>query len=110
MKNDEEIRPYRGKYCVSFVLTVPKHNTWNNRWSGQNDFFCVVRLVDKNKAEEIDGKSYDYDFKDGWMNRIHCEIIKRDEAKKLIKRSSGFMGYEWMIDSIIKNNKIIVEK
>jgi hypothetical protein len=47
------------------------------------------------------------DFGDGWGANVRMEAINSLEARMRRKVSSGFCGYEWMIDSIIKNNKII---
>ena len=39
-----------------------------------------------------------------------CQWKKVDikEANKIMKKSVGFYGYDWMIDSIIKNKEIKV--
>lgn len=115
---------------VSFELTMPKVNSWNGRWSGEDKKFYHIRNVDKKTGEKImqdavsyplykglferekvgetsPQKKYYYNFGDGWGANITAEVVTAKEASKRRKVSKGFYGYEWMVDSIILNNKII---
>jgi hypothetical protein len=94
---------------------MPNCGSWNNRWSGEGRLYARVRSITKdmqnkyNIKEKLD-KGYYYNFGDGWGANISVEQIDSKAANKLRKNSKGFCGYDWMIDSILKNNKIIYEK
>jgi hypothetical protein len=51
---------------------------------------------------DIIGKNFWYDWGDGWSANVKVRLPELRE--KVINK---FMGYEWMIDSIIKNKKIL---
>lgn len=53
---------------------------------------------------------YIYDFKDGWVASVSIRQVDSKEATKLRRKSKGFRGYDWMIDSIIKNDCIVYER
>lgn len=91
---------------IVFTLTMPNINTWNDSWSGQNKVFAKTR-ENRFVPKEIIDKSFYYNFGDGWGANINVEKMTAQQANKIMKKSSGFMGYDWMIDSIIKYNKII---
>ena len=54
------------------------------------------------------GKSYYYDFGDGWCACI--DVIKMNansnEYRQMKRNNRGFCGYNWMVDLIISNNEI----
>ena len=58
------------------------------------------------------GKTYSYDFGDGWVACI--SVIKLNgndkEYRQLKKRNAGFCGYNWMVDSIIVYDEIVYKK
>lgn len=97
---------------LKFTLTMPGRNSWNGRWSGEDKEYSVVRSLgtskhDMERAEKIAaGKSYGYNFGDGWYARVHVEIVTPAEARKARKKSAGFMGYDWMIGSILNHGEI----
>lgn len=101
---------------VSFELTMPKVGSWNGKWSGEENKYFEIRSFSKKEIENsgsllnlivMPSKSFYYNFGDGWGANVKAEVINYPEAKKRRRISSGFCGYEWMIDSIIKNDKII---
>lgn len=98
---------------ISFELTMPNVNTWDGTWSGQNKKYFLVRRLTKKQIENlnlVDGlNSFFYDFGDGWSARIKVEQVDTKEANKRKKLSSGFCGYDWMIESIISNGKILIK-
>lgn len=104
---------------VSFQLTMPNVGSWNGKWTGASKEYFVIRTftkkeVDNNKtlSNFRDGGhswTFPYDFGDGWTARVIAQIVDAPEANNRLKRSAGFCGYEWMIDSILKHGKIIVE-
>lgn len=98
---------------VAFILTMPRNNSWNGKWSGDERIHAIVRNVGstqkagiKYSAMAADGP-YWYDFGDGWAAQVDVRIVERGEAAKLRKKSCGFAGYEWMIESIRDHGKIL---
>lgn len=90
---------------IVFELTMPNFNTWNGHWSGEHKRFIRVKRNDSVPKERV-GEDYYYDFGDGWGANVEVSMLPAAEARKLEKKSSGFMGYEWMIESIIKHGEI----
>ena len=80
-------------------LTMPNINSWNGKWSGEEDKYTI--LVQDKLAINYIGNYY-YDFGDGWAANV--EIRKAYPKEKI---TNNFCGYEWMIESILKNKKII---
>jgi len=48
-------------------------------------------------------------WRDGWGANVAVELIGSVEKKIREKKSAGFCGYEWMIDSILKHGKITTD-
>ena len=98
---------------ILFTLTMPGRNSWNGRWSGDGNVYARVRTFSapKRHAETIkrilSQPNYTYDFGDGWVAQVAVREIKSDEAQKIMKKSVGFAGYEWFIESIVKYGKIM---
>lgn len=92
-----------------FILTMPGVGSWNGKWSGEGKLYCKTRSLEKKRELELDGKSFGYRWEDGWYASVKVQKTDSREATKMSKASNGFCGYEWMIDSIIKNNKIITD-
>ena len=91
---------------IKFTLTMPNVNSWNGRWSGEGHEYSICRAfrtnAEKARAAELIDKDYYHNFGDGWTACISCTQIDSKEAAKSRKRSAGFAGYDWMIDSLIK--------
>ena len=100
---------------ICFELTMPRRNTWNGRWSGEEKTYTRTRRFNSTKkAGELVTRilaqgSYYYDFGDGWAASVRVREVTPQEARKIDKASGGFWGYEWMIDSIINDGKIIAD-
>lgn len=88
---------------VIFKLSMPNVGSWNNKWTGGGNCYARVR-PDRQVPKEIIGKSFCYNFGDGWTA---CVEVANNVVKAIMKKSVGFAGYDWMIDSIILNNEII---
>ncbi|MGL6007848.1 MAG: hypothetical protein ACRC1D_00130 [Culicoidibacterales bacterium] len=80
---------------VIFELSMPRNNSWNNRWSGEKDIYTVAKTITPKKFKSLDDY-YTYDFGDGWMAGVGVRAAKPRE-----KASGKFCGYEWMISSIL---------
>jgi hypothetical protein len=96
---------------LAFKLSMPNVGSWNGRWSGENDLYVRTRKFKNKELEEspIEERNYHYSFGDGWSANVNVVQIDSKERTKLERKSRGFAGYDWMIDSIINNGKIIVE-
>jgi len=90
-----------------FVLTMPNVGSWNGHWSGEDEFHCKVVRASKKKEEELAGKSFYHDFGDGWGAMVSVSSMQSYEANKFKKKSKGFSGYDWMVESILKYGKIL---
>ena len=91
---------------VSFVLTMPGIGSWNGKWTGSGNLYAKVRDIPK-EAKEIVGKDFRYRWDDGWEACVSVNRVYAKEAARIRKQSMGFKGYDWMIDSIIKNGEIV---
>jgi hypothetical protein len=94
---------------------MPNVGSWNGKWSGENDLYAIVHTFRTKEGNQIatkilEKKYYHYNFGDGWSAGIRINQIDSKQKRYIQKKSRGFYGYEWMIDSIIKHNKIIVEE
>jgi hypothetical protein len=95
---------------IAFQLSMPGNNAWNGRWSGENDLYVRVLTVSdaqktREKFEKLIGY-HTYNFGDGWRAGIEVKEVTGAEKRQLVKKSKGFCGYEWMIDSLRYHGKI----
>lgn len=102
------------------TITMPNVNTWNGSWSGAGKFFgkkIGIKESDVVEFEETTGlklnigesKSWYYNFGDGWGASVLFEVMEASEISKLMRKSQGFMGYDWMVNSIVRNGKITTD-
>ena len=78
---------------IVFELTMPHVNTWNGRWSGENERF--IRIYPNNSVpKEYVDRDFEYYFSDGWVANIHISRTDAASAHKLENQSCGFMGYD----------------
>lgn len=96
---------------LAFKLSMPNVGSWNSKWSGEDHLYIKTKaFYGKSivKALKIASERYyHYNFGDGWSAAITVSIVDAKEASKLRKKSKGFCGYDWMIDSIIDYNEIL---
>ena len=90
---------------IAFILTMPNRGSWNGRWSGESDLHAIVR-TERNVPKDIVGKSFWYNWDDGWSACVSVEKVECKEGNKLRQKSRGFCGYNWMVDSLIKKGRI----
>jgi hypothetical protein len=57
-------------------------------------------------ATILANQPYSYDFGDGWRASIEVKAVEGPELRSIRKRSKGFCGYDWMVDSILDNGSI----
>jgi hypothetical protein len=96
---------------LSFILSMPRNNSWNGKWSGQHTLYARVVSFTSKKGKEntqniLDKGYFTYDFGDNWCAGITVKEVSNEEARKIKKLSKGFCGYDWMIGSIIDKGVI----
>jgi hypothetical protein len=94
---------------IAFKLSMPRVNSWNGKWSGEEKLFAIVKSfrADSPLLKNITDKAYwTYHFGDGWVAGVRAHFIDAKESKSIKKRSAGFCGYDWMVDSIIQHGDI----
>lgn len=103
---------------LEFKLSMPKIGSWNGKWTGEEKYYAkVINFTKKygkgkeaiEKLETVKG-SFCYNFGDGWSACVDVKEIDSKEASKIRRKSNGFCGYEWMIESILTYGKIICPK
>ena len=96
---------------IIFELTFPNRGSWNGKWSGEKDRHIIVKKDSQVPKDRI-GKTYSYDFGDGWVASISVKKMNgnNSEYRQLKKQNVGFCGYDWMIDSIIVYDEIKYNK
>ena len=97
---------------LCFELSMPGVSSWNGKWSGEDDYYAIVKtLRNTNKNQEIvervlKNNYYTYRWSDGWCAAVEVKQVNSIEARRARKKSKGFCGYNWMVDSIIRYGKI----
>jgi len=101
---------------LQFILSMPNNNSWNGKWSGESNFYAIVHNFGRSKirttkaVEILKKEYYHYSFGDGWAAGITITEINAKEAVKIRRKSGGFCGYSWMVDSIIDHGEILNTK
>lgn len=95
-----------------FELTIPGIGSWNGKWSGEGKYYAIVRTGIRSKervarAKQITGRSFYYRWDDGWAANVHVREIDAREARQCRRKSQGFVGYDWMVNSIWERDKIV---
>ena len=70
--------------------------------------FQFITKPDKYVPKDRIGKSYYYNFGDGWCACVDVMKLSGNssEYRKMVRNNRGFCGYGWMVDSIIHNDEI----
>lgn len=91
---------------IVFELTMPHVGSWNGKWSGADRrYIKIKRNCDVPKS--LYNKSFDYRWDDGWGACVTVTKMPAEDAYKLERISAGFLGYDWMIRSLIERGYII---
>jgi hypothetical protein len=85
---------------------MPGRNSWDNKWSGEERNYTLVRDVSDELAERLDCRSWSYSWSDGWRAEVSARVV-REVAR--LKPSHGFHGYDWMVESILRYDKIYAD-
>jgi len=97
---------------ICYELTMPGRNTWNGKWSGEGRLYAIIRRYKSQKAEKrarsiLEYDAYYYHWSDGWTAKVSVRQVNFADARKLRRKSRGFLSYDWMIDSIEQDRRII---
>lgn len=97
------------KTVALFILTMPKNNSWNGKWTGEGYLYAYSQVAFR-RGKPIypnlkEGNFY-YDFGDGWVANVEVRYVTPSESKKIMRKSKGFCGYTWMCDEIMKLGRI----
>ncbi len=90
---------------VVFELSMPGKGSWNGKWSQEEKLFVRTRK-EREVPKEYWDKSFYHRWDDGWEACVTLTRMSAAEARKLEKKSNGFCGYDWMIESIIRFGEI----
>lgn len=101
---------------LSFELTMPNVGSWNGKWSGEGRLYAIIKTFTNSKKQTdkaeaiLKEKYYHYNFGDGWSVGIHVRKVDLPEARKLRRKTQGFCGYDWMVNSVIDCGEISTAK
>jgi hypothetical protein len=95
---------------LSFELTMPNVGSWNGKWSGADRKYYRTKSLTEKLAAPLIGKSFYYNFGDGWGASVSVEAIDGKEKRRRDKVTNGFCGYEWMIESILDHGAIYASR
>ena len=93
-----------------FQLNMPNIGSWNGQWAGEKKNYFRTRKASIKKQKDLDGKSFRYDFGDGWTASVLVEKIDAKEAARRRRNSAGFCNYDWMIDEILEHGRILTRQ
>jgi hypothetical protein len=94
---------------------MPNVGSWNGKWTGESKLYAKivntgrVNALKQRALEVLDKKLFCYNFGDGWTARIDVREVTSKEAAKIRRKSSGFCGYDWMVNSIMTNLEIRID-
>jgi hypothetical protein len=100
---------------VEFKLSMPGKASWDGHWSGEGKHYARVQTITNKAAVKLFGsdwnhrpaedtrRSFSYNWSDGWSAQVTVRIMFAGEKAR---KSDGFAGYDWMIDSILRHGEI----
>lgn len=97
------------KTVALFILTMPKNNSWNGKWTGEGRLFAYSQVAfRRGKAifPNLKEGNFYYDFDDGWVAKVEVKYVTLSEARQVMRRSEGFGSYSWMCDEIMNLGRI----
>lgn len=95
--------------AVVFELTMPGKGSWNGKWSCEGENF--TRQYDEREVpKKLWGTKNYYRWDDGWEACVSVQRMPIADARKIVRHSNGFCGYDWMIRTLIKDGYIHTEE
>ncbi len=96
-------------YRVEFRLSMPGRASWNGRWSGEDKNFTIVKTIGKKWLGDLglsgaNKNHWSYHFSDGWAASVEATVLGKGVRAK---KSDGFCGYDWMVDTILHYGAIM---
>jgi hypothetical protein len=96
---------------LAFILSMPGCSSWNGKWSGEGSLYAIIKSFGSKKAQAkaeiiLAARHYGYNFGDGWRAAVEVKRVEGSELRDIRKRSKGFCGYDWMVDSILADGAI----
>ena len=89
---------------VEFSLSMPRAGSWDGKWSGDGQRYTRIHPLPHASATSLDGRTWTHSFGDGWIAAVSARIIPKGERPG---KSAGFQGYDWMVESIIRDGMIL---
>lgn len=80
---------------VKFELIEVSCGSWNGVDTRKKREKLIFVDLPKEKANELDGKKFHHDFRDGWSVKVLCSKARKGKY-------TGFGNYDWMVEEIIK--------
>lgn len=94
-----------------FELDMPGVGSWNGKWSGKGNYYAMTAEVGRATEHILAAAGYfPYSFGDGWVAGVSVKSVDAKQAARARKKSRGFCGYDWMVDSIIQHGEIVLAK
>lgn len=94
---------------IAFELSMPNRGSWNNKWSLDGE--CFVRVYDQRYVpKKYWNRDFFYHWDDGWTACVSVCQVSAKVGNMLRKKSKGFLGYDWMIRSILDRGEILTER
>jgi len=95
---------------LAFILTMPGAPSWNGRWSGDEHLNAQTRTLPNSRkwrehADSILG-FHSFCWPDGWRASVEVREVNVNEARRIRRKSRGFAGYGWMVDSLLLDGTI----
>lgn len=86
--------------------------SWNGKTAGQDKKYYIRRTVYKEQdpKNKLDHGYFVYDFGDGWTAGVRTRRMSSQEAKRFMRKSAGFQGYDWMVSEILKYGRILTRE
>ncbi len=100
---------------LCFSLSMPGKASWTGKWSGSGKNYVRApnvgwsELKKKRAQYLIDNSPFFYSWSDGWKASIRIKEVDGKEARKIRRKTDGFCGYDWMIDSLLQYGKIYAD-
>lgn len=94
--------------------------SWDRKWPGEGRVYAKSKKIYKEQEEFLASKgismkigeqtTFIHNFEDGWTAKVTVTVGRASDFADILKRSEGFLGYDWMIDNILEHGRILTQK